>query len=138
MVSIFAYIFLLAGFVVGYVLTVTQGADNAISVSGENLSFVLPRHHSVPTFPYFFFITGIFYGFVVGVIFTGYLTWQYILKPNRSTKSNRSRHVSTSPSRPRRTFANAVVQGPVTYNPQKGKKREYDPLAEKYWGAWWY
>ena len=138
MVSSFVYGIILLSFFIGYVFTMYPGADNAISVNGENLSFVLSRQPSVTTFPYFFFITGVFYGFVVGVIFTGYLTWQYILKPNRSTKSNRSRHVSTSPARPRRTYANAVVQGPVTYNPQKGKKREYDPLAEKYWGAWWY
>ena len=137
MVSFFAYTLLLAGFIIGYMLTVTQSADSAINVSGESLSFVLPRPQSVPGFPYFIFITGIFYGFVVGVIFTGYLTWKFILKPN-SAKSHRTRNSSTSPARPKRVFVNAVVQGPVTYNPQKGKRHDYDPLAEKHWGAWWY
>ena len=141
MVSIFAYILLLAGFIIGYMLTVTQSADSAINVSVESLSFVLPRPQSVPGFPYFIFITGIFYGFVVGVIFTGYLTWKFILKPN-SAKSHRCsgvRSSSSSPARPKKVkVANAVVQGPVTYNPQPGKKQAYDPLAEKHWGAWWY
>ena len=140
MVSSFVYGIILLSFFIGYVFTMYPGADNAISVSGENLSFVLPRQHSVPTFPYFFFITGVFYGFVLGVILTGYLTWHYILKPKNTSSGSKgkSRHVSTLPARPRRTYANAVVQGPVTYNPQLGKKRAYDPLSEKFWGAWWY
>ena len=126
----------MASFFIGYVFTQFAGSEGAITVSGENLSFAMPRQPSAIQFPYFFFFTGVFYGFVAGVIFTGYLTWKYILKPKDSR--SRTRHVSTSPARPRRVFADAVVQGPATYNPQKGKKKKYDDLPEKFWGAWWY
>ena len=131
---------ILVSFFIGYVLTQYAGVDNAITVTGENLSFALPRQPSMVQFPYFFFFTGVFYGFVLGVILTGYLTWHYILKPKNTSSGSKgkTRHASTSPARPRRTYANAVVQGPVTYNPQLGKKRAYDPLSEKFWGAWWY
>ena len=137
MVSVFAFALLF----LGWMAAVSQCADGSLSV-------VLPRPADAPGFPYFIFITGVFYGFIAGVIFTGYLTWKYILKPNQSTAARSSKGVGrsvstpTSPTSPRpkkiAKVKNAVVQGPVMYNPQPGKKHSYDPLADKHWGAWWY
>ena len=121
---------------IGYVLTHYSNSDASIMVSGDNLSLAMPRQPSGVQFPYFFFFTGVFYGFVAGIVFTSYLTWKFILKPKGSR--NRSRNSSTSPTRPDRSFADAVVQGPATYHPQKGKRKKYDDLPEQFWGAWWY
>ena len=107
------------------------------------LSVVMSRPEEAPGFPYFHFISGLFYGFVAGMCFMGYLTWKYILKPkpppvvHTNKGKSGSRSPSSKSSHPK--IKNALVQGPVTYNrPPHYKSKEYEPLAEKHWGAWWY
>ena len=75
MVSFFAYTLFLAGYIIGYVLTVTQSADSAINVSGESLSFVLPRPQSVPGFPYFIFFRVVLNSFRVSLVLTCLLSF---------------------------------------------------------------
>ena len=121
-------------FFLGCMFIVTQSAPRALSV-------VLSRPEEASGFPFFHFITGLFYGFIAGMIFTGYLTWKYILKPHPSTVVHSNKGVGRAVSPKHKKVVkvkNALVQGPVTYNPQFYTHKKYDDLAHKHWGAWWY
>ena len=94
-------------FFLGSMFIGTQSAPKALSV-------VLSRPEEASGFPFFHFITGLFYGFIAGMIFTGYLTWKYILKPNPSTVVHSSKGVGRAVSPKLKKIPkvkNALAQG---------------------------
>ena len=95
-----------------------------------------------PGFPYFHFVTGFFYGFIAGLCLMAYLTWKYILRPQRDTTGHnraRAKPKAAVPRQGRHETKNVLVQGPVTYNrPPHYKSKDYEDLAKKNWGAWHY
>ena len=97
--------------------------------ASKALSVVMSRPEDTQGFPYFHFISGVFYGFVAGACFMGYLTWKYVIKPVPPAIHTNKRSPQRSCNPPPPVMKNALVQGPVTYiGPRtRPKDREYDP-----------